>query len=244
MKTWSRGPLVATVALVIFLNTDRNLGLTNTSPVMGALLLAALALQFRKDCYVPWIYWVAVVLISVVGTLITDNLTDHFGIPLQTTTDVFAAMLAATFAVWYAVERTLSIHTIFTTRREWFYWATILFTFALGTAAGDLLAEQLKFGYLHSAMVFGAGIVVTYAAYRLLNVNAVAAFWIAYTLTRPFGASFGDLLSQPLTNGGMGLGTVGTSAIFLGVILVLIVVMTKAQLAVAAKASGASATSQ
>ena len=226
-----------------FLNTNLNLGLSNTSLMMGALLIAALVLQFRKDRYVPWIYWVAVVLISVVGTLITDNLTDHFGIPLQTTTAVFAAMLAATFAVWYAVEKTLSIHTIFTTRREWFYWATILFTFALGTAAGDLLAEQLKLGYLHSAMVFGAGIVITYAAYRMLNLNAVAAFWIAYILTRPFGASFGDLLSQPHANGGLGLGTVGTSAIFLSVILVLIVVMTKAQRAVAAKASGASPTS-
>ena len=226
-----------------FLNTNLNLGLSNTSLMMGALLIAALVLQFRKDRYVPWIYWVAVVLISVVGTLITDNLTDHFGIPLQTTTAVFAAMLAATFAVWYAVEKTLSIHTIFTTRREWFYWATILFTFALGTAAGDLLAEQLKLGYLHSAMVFGAGIVITYAAYRMLSLNAVAAFWIAYILTRPFGASFGDLLSQPHANGGLGLGTVGTSAIFLSVILVLIVVMTKAQRAVAAKASGASPTS-
>lgn len=213
-----------------FLNTNLNLGLTNTSFVMGALLIAALVLQFRKDRYVPWIYWVSVVLISVVGTLITDNLTDHFGIALQTTTTIFALALASTFAVWYSVERTLSIHTIFTTRRELFYWAAILFTFALGTAAGDLLAEQLKLGYLHSAMVFGAGIGLTFAAYRLFRLNAVAAFWIAYILTRPFGASFGDLLSQPRTNGGLGLGTVGTSALFLAVILGLIVVMTKAQM--------------
>ena len=223
-----------------FLNTHLKLGLSNTSLLMGALLIAALVLQFRKDRYVPWIYWVAVVLISVVGTLITDNLSDHFGIPLHTTTTAFAALLAATFAVWYAVERTLAIHTIFTARREWFYWATILFTFALGTAAGDLLAEQLKLGYLHSAMVFGAGIVITYAAYRLLNLNAVAAFWVAYILTRPFGASFGDLLSQPHSNGGLALGTVGTSAIFLSVILLLIVVMTKAQRGVPAAASGVS----
>nr|WP_205854763.1 hypothetical protein [Piscinibacter defluvii] len=213
-----------------FLNTNLNLGLTNTSFVMGALLIAALVLQFRKDRYVPWIYWVSVVLISVVGTLITDNLTDHFGIALQTTTTIFALALASTFAVWYSVERTLSIHTIFTTRRELFYWAAILFTFALGTAAGDLLAEQLKLGYLHSAMVFGAGIGLTFAAYRLFRLNAVVAFWIAYILTRPFGASFGDLLSQPRTNGGLGLGTVGTSALFLAVILGLIVVMTKAQM--------------
>lgn len=212
-----------------FLNVKLNLGLTNTSSMMGVLLIAALVVQFRKDRYVPWIYWVSVVLISVVGTLITDNITDHFGVPLQVTTTIFAVALAATFAVWYAVEKTLSIHTIFTTRRELFYWAAILFTFALGTAAGDLLAEQLKLGYLYSAMVFGAGIALTYAAYRVFNLNAVAAFWIAYILTRPFGASFGDLLSQPGSNGGLGLGTVGTSAIFLAVIVILIVTMTAAQ---------------
>lgn len=212
-----------------FLNVKLNLGLTNTSLMMGALLVAALVVQFRKDRYVPWIYWVSVVLISVVGTLITDNITDHFGVPLQVTTTIFAVALAATFAVWYGFEKTLSIHTIFTTRRELFYWAAILFTFALGTAAGDLLAEQLKLGYLYAALVFAAGIALTYAAYRLFRLNAVAAFWIAYILTRPFGASFGDLLSQPRSNGGLGLGTVGTSAIFLTVIVILIVTMTAAQ---------------
>lgn len=219
-----------------FLNVNLNLGLSLTSAVMGLLLLAALALQLRKDRYVPWIYWVAVVLISVVGTLITDNLTDHFGVPLQATTIAFAVALAATFSAWYAVEKTLSIHTIFTTRRELFYWAAILFTFALGTAAGDLLAEQLQLGYLNSALVFGAGIAVTYGAYRVANLDAVAAFWIAYVLTRPFGASFGDFLSQPTANGGLGLGTVGTSAIFLAVILALIVLMTKAQSRASARA--------
>ena len=220
-----------------FLNTKINLGLTITSILMAAFLIAALVGQFRKDRYVPWIYWVSVVLISVVGTLITDNITDHFGVPLQVTTAIFALALAASFAVWYAFEKTLSIHTIFTTRRELFYWAVILFTFALGTAAGDLLAEQLKLGYLYSAMVFGAGIALTYAAYRLFNLNAVVAFWIAYILTRPFGASFGDLLSQPRSNGGLGLGTVGTSALFLVVILVLVIAMTKAQRHAADKAA-------
>jgi uncharacterized membrane-anchored protein len=212
-----------------FLNTNLDLGLGNTSFVMGALLVAALVLQVREERYVPWIYWVSVVLISVVGTLITDNLTDHFGIPLKLTTAVFALALAATFAVWYAVEKTLSIHTIFTTRRELFYWAAILFTFALGTATGDLLAEQLELGYPHSAMAFGAGIGLTFAAHRLCKLDAVVAFWIAYVLTRPFGASFGDLLSQPRTNAGLGLGTVGTSALFLAVILGLIVIMTKVE---------------
>ena len=212
-----------------FLNTNLNLGLTNTSILMAALLVAALVGQFRKDRYVPWIYWVAVVLISVVGTLITDNITDHFGVPLQVTTTIFAIALAATFAAWFAVEKTLSIHSIFTTRRESFYWAAILFTFALGTAAGDLVAETLKLGYLYSAMAFGAGIALVTLAHLVFKLNAVLAFWIAYILTRPFGASFGDLLSQPASNGGLGLGTVGTSALFLTVILGLVVYMTRTE---------------
>ncbi len=212
-----------------FLNTNLNLGLTNTSLLMAALLIAALVGQFRKDRYVPWIYWVAVVLISVVGTLITDNITDHFGIALQVTTTIFATALAATFALWFAFEKTLSIHTIFTVRRESFYWAAILFTFALGTAAGDLVAETLKLGYFYSALAFGAGIALVTLAHLVFKLNAVLSFWIAYILTRPFGASFGDLLSQPASNGGLGLGTVGTSALFLTIIFGLIVFMTGAE---------------
>ena len=138
-------------------------------------------------------------------------------------------MLAATFAFWYASEKTLSIHSIFTTRRELFYWTAILFTFALGTAAGDYLAESLKLGYLHSALIFGAGIALVTLAHYAFKLNAVLAFWLAYILTRPLGASFGDLLSQPSTNGGLGLGTVGTSVLFLTVITALIVYMTAAQ---------------
>lgn len=212
-----------------FLNTSFNLGLTVTSILMGALLLTALIGQFRKDRYVPWIYWVSVVLISVVGTLITDNLTDHFNVPLEVTTAIFATCLATTFGLWYASERTLSIHTIFTSRRERFYWAAILFTFALGTAAGDLVAESLKLGYFHSALIFGAGIAIITFCYRVFKINAILAFWLAYILTRPFGASFGDLLSQPLSNGGLGLGTVGTSILFLTVIVGLITFMTLSQ---------------
>ena len=212
-----------------FLNTKLNLGLTNTSLLMGALLIAALVWQVRSRKYVPWIYWVAVVLISVVGTLITDNITDHFGIPLQVTTAIFAAALATVFAAWYASEKTLSIHTIVTTRRELYYWAAILFTFALGTAAGDLVAETMKLGYLISALCFGAGITLVTLVYFVFKRGPILAFWIAYILTRPFGASFGDLLSQPKSNGGLGLGTVGTSVIFLTVIVGLIVYMTAAE---------------
>jgi len=205
-----------------FLNFNLHFGLTGTSVLMSALLAVFLFMQIRSRKYVPWLYWMAVVLISIVGTLITDNLVDNFGIALQTTTIAFGLALMAIFAVWYASEKTLSIHTIFTTKRELFYWAAILFTFALGTAAGDLAADGMKLGYANSALIFGAMIVVVTAAYYLLNVNAIASFWIAYILTRPLGASFGDLLSQPINSGGLGFGTVTTSGVFLAAILSLV----------------------
>jgi uncharacterized membrane-anchored protein len=210
-----------------FLNTNLNLGLTGTTLVMGVLLLVALFFQFKSRRYLPAYYWVAVVLISVVGTLITDNLTDNLGISLITTTVVFAVILAAVFAIWYWVEKTLSIHEIDTTRREAFYWLTILFTFALGTASGDLLAETFKLGYALSAVIFGGMIGVVYIGYKYLNLNGILAFWIAYILTRPLGASIGDLLSQSTKDGGLGLGTAITSAIFLGAILLTVIFLTR-----------------
>ena len=196
---------------------------------MGALLLIALGVQLRTRKYVPSIYWISVVLISIVGTLITDNLVDNFGVSLKLTTVLFSLALLTTFAAWYASERTLSIHSIFTTRRELFYWAAILFTFALGTAAGDLTAEGLSLGYAKSALLFSSLIGVVTLAYYRFKLNAVLAFWMAYILTRPLGASLGDLLSQPTANGGLGLGTVITSAIFLGTILLLVVYMSRRQ---------------
>ena len=208
-----------------FLNTNLNLGVTGTSLVMGALLIVVLFFQFRAKKYVPPIYWLAVILISVVGTLITDNLTDNFGVSLETTTIVFAICLAITFAVWYAYEKTLSIHSILTTRREAFYWLTILFTFALGTAAGDLTAEKFSLGYLVSALIFGGLIALVYIAHRF-KINAVLTFWVAYILTRPLGASIGDYLSQSHDDGGLGLGTTVTSAIFLVLILGLVIYLT------------------
>jgi uncharacterized membrane-anchored protein len=208
-----------------FLNVSLGFGLTVTSIVMGALLIGALIAQFVVRRYLPAVYWLAVVLISVVGTLITDNLTDNLGVPLFVTAIIFAIALAATFIGWFASERTLSIHSIFTTRRETFYWLAVLFTFALGTAAGDLLAEALNLGYLLSLGIFAASIVVVGLLYRFANLNAVAAFWFAYVLTRPFGASTGDLLSQATKDGGLGLGTTATSVIFLSVILVLVTVL-------------------
>ncbi|HEY6780977.1 MAG TPA: hypothetical protein VI111_08490 [Thermoleophilaceae bacterium] len=208
------------------LNERLKLGLTGTTYVMGALLIVALVFQFRSRRYVPGIYWLAVVLISVVGTLITDNLVDNYGVALETTTIAFSIALAVTFATWFASERTLSIHTIFTTRREAFYWLAILFTFALGTAAGDLVAERLSLGYWVSALIFGGLIAVVAVAHFRFQLNAVLAFWIAYILTRPLGASIGDYLSQPKADGGLGLGTTGTSVLFLTTILALVVFLT------------------
>ncbi len=174
----------------------------------------------------PWLYWVTVVLISIVGTLITDNLSDNLGVPLQVTTLAFSIALIATFALWYRSERSLSIHSIHTVKRELFYWLAILFTFALGTAAGDLLAESVALGYVNSGLLFAAAIAVIVVAYYGFRLNAVLAFWLAYILTRPLGASVGDYLSQPLSNHGLGLGTVMTSAVFLTAILGLVIFLT------------------
>lgn len=210
-----------------FLNTNLHLGLTGTSLVMSALLVLSLFFQFKTKHYSPSIYWLSVVLISVVGTLITDNLTDNFGVPLRLTTVVFAVFLALVFTVWYWKEKTLSIHKIDNVNRELFYWAAILFTFALGTAAGDLLAEKLELGYLLSAIVFVSLIVLDWLAYKYVKLNAVVAFWIAYILTRPLGASIGDYLSQSANDGGLGLGTVITSILFLIFILFTVIYLIK-----------------
>jgi len=206
-----------------YLNETLGFGLDNTSVVMSVLLAVALVFQFRARKYVAGIYWVAVVLISVVGTLVSDKLADDLGVPLAVTTIAFALLLAVTFSVWYARERTLSIHSIVTTPREAFYWLAILFTFALGTSAGDLFDEQLGIGYWPTVGIVAALIGLITAGYFWLNLNGVFAFWAAYILTRPLGASIGDGMSQPRSAGGFGLGTTGTSFLFLAVILALVV---------------------
>jgi uncharacterized membrane-anchored protein len=204
------------------LNENLGLGLSGTSYLMGGLLLVVLAFQFRARRYVPGIYWLAVVLISVVGTLVSDNLVEN-GVTLEATTIGFSVALIAVFVSWYAVERTLSVHTIFTTRREAFYWLAILFTFALGTSAGDFLSEQLGLGYLAALGIFAGAIVVVAVLHFGLRLNAILSFWLAYILTRPLGASIGDYLASPTEEGGLGLGTNLTSIIFLAAILSLVV---------------------
>jgi uncharacterized membrane-anchored protein len=202
-----------------YLNVDVGLGLQVTTWLMGVLLVAALIAQFATKRYNSGIYWTAVVLISIVGTLVTDTLTDVFGVELWASTVFFSVLLAVTFGLWFRRERTLSIHTIFNRRREAFYWIAILFTFALGTAAGDLITEGLGLGYLVGVILFASLIGVIVIARYGFHANVVFCFWAAYVLTRPLGASIGDLLSQSPADGGLGIGTTATSVTFLAVIV-------------------------
>ncbi|QIH08482.1 MULTISPECIES: hypothetical protein [unclassified Pseudomonas] len=206
-----------------FLAVDAGFGAGWTSIGMALLLACALFLQMRKSAYSPWIYWLTVVLVSIVGTQITDIMTDRLDISLCTSTAVFSALLAINFLLWFKVERNLSIREIDTPRRECFYWSTVLCTFALGTAAGDLATEALGLGFTLGAMIFAALIAATLVAWRL-GASTVLTFWVAYILTRPFGASLGDLLTQAKQYGGLGLGAPWTSAIFLTVIVLLVAV--------------------
>lgn len=204
-----------------FLAVDAGWGLGITTAAMAALFAAALTGQLRSRAYTPWIYWLTVVVVSILGTQLTDILTDVLDVSLYTSTAVFAGLLVVNFAIWYGVERNLSIREIVTPRRELFYWATVLCTFALGTAAGDLATEALSMGFTVGAVLFGGLIAATFAAWRL-GLSPVLSFWIAYILTRPLGASLGDLLTQAKTYGGLGMGATWTSAIFLCVILILV----------------------
>jgi uncharacterized membrane-anchored protein len=205
-----------------FLNVNMGLGLKGTAVAAGVCLALILVVQFRAKKYVPGVYWLVVVLISVFGTLVTDILTDSLHFPLEASTGIFSVALGLTFGAWYAKEGTLSIHSIFTARREAFYWLTILFTFALGTATGDLVAEKLGVGYLVTGLIVLGIIAASGIAWRL-GLDSVLAFWIAYILTRPLGASLGDYLSQSRSAGGLGLGATVTSAVFLAAILATVV---------------------
>jgi uncharacterized membrane-anchored protein len=209
-----------------YINETLGFGLTNTTLVFSVALVAALVVQFRLDRYVPGVYWLAVVLISVVGTLLTDILTDGKGVPLWISTTIFSVLLAAVFGIWYARERTLSIHTIVTTPREAFYWLTVLVTFALGTAAGDWTLELTGWSP-GAAVLLPLGLILAVLAAWKLGAGPVLSFWLAYILTRPLGANIGDFLASPRGDGGLGLGTFGTSALFLTTILVVVIYLTR-----------------
>jgi uncharacterized membrane-anchored protein len=212
-----------------FLSSTLGFGLATTSYIMSGVLLVVLVNQFRLRRYVPVSYWLAVVLASIVGTLITDRLVDDLGVSLVTTNIVFGISLAIVFTLWYANEKTLAMHSIKTAKREIFYWMAILLAFALGTATGDYLAEALNLGYFQALLLFGGAIALIAVGYYYLKLNAVLAFWIAYILTRPLGASLGDLLTQPQSNGGFGYGATNISILFFCVISSLVIFLSLKQ---------------
>lgn len=175
--------------------------------LLGALGFAvALTLQFRAKRYVAWIYWLTVTMVAVFGTMAADVLHIKFGVPYLASTVFFTVVLAAVFVLWYRTEGTLSIHSIRTARRETFYWATVLATFALGTATGDMTARTLNLGYLASGVLFTMAIAVPAVAHWKFRMNPILAFWIAYVLTRPVGASFADYVAFPRSVGALDVG--------------------------------------
>ena len=224
-----------------FLNFNLGLGLTVTSLLAAAILAGFLWLQLRQDRYIPWIYWICVVFLSIVGTLITDNLSDDFGVSLYVTTAMFAMALAATFFLWHRAEHTLSIHDITTPARERYYWLAILFTFALGTAAGDLVSEQMGLGYALSGAIFGGLILLITILYYAKLIGSILAFWAAYVLTRPLGASIGDFLTQPPKEGGLGSSTMMVSAVFLVVIVALVAYLSVSRIDAIERKAGSTA---
>jgi uncharacterized membrane-anchored protein len=203
-----------------FLNQE--LGPAIAVPIMLIVLGVALRLQFKAPSYVAWKYWLVVVAVAVFGTSAADALHVVLGIPYLISTAFYLVVLAAVLSVWYVSERTLSIHSIHTPRREAFYWATVLATFALGTAAGDLTATTMHLGFFASGIMFTAWILVPAVAYLRFGVNEVLTFWFAYILTRPLGASFADWMAVSPHNGGLGF-TTGPVAITLTVLIVAFV---------------------
>lgn len=208
-----------------YINETLGFGLVNTTVLFGVALVAALVVQFRTHRYTPWIYWLTVVLVSVEGTLLTDNLTDGHNVPLWISSTVFAVLLVAVFAGWYARERTLSIHTVNTRSREGWYWLTVLVTFALGTAVGDWTVELTGWGPGTSVLLPLGLIALTLVAWKA-GVNSVATFWVAFILTRPLGANVGDYLASDTSEGGLGWGTLWPSLAFLAAILAVVVYLT------------------
>ena len=190
--------------------------------VAGVMLLLSLIIQFTIRKYTPWIYWFAVVMVSIFGTMAADILHIVIGIPYIVSALFFFVTLLIIFGVWYITEKTLSVHSINTFRRESFYWATILTTFALGTAVGDLTASTFHLGYLGSGILFAVLILIPALAYMLFRFNQVITFWIAYILTRPLGASFADWIGVSKARGGLNLGT-GWISLILGIIILILV---------------------
>lgn len=186
---------------------------------IGSLvLLGVIVFQIGKDRYIPWVYWLAVLMVAIVGTMAADVLHKQLGVAYAISSLFFAVVLTVVFVAWYRTEGTLSIHSIVTTRRELFYWAAVMATFALGTAVGDYTAHTLKLGYFASAVLFAGLILIPAIGYRFFHMNEVLAFWFAYVLTRPVGASIADWLGKPKNLSGLALGD-GTVSIAFAVLI-------------------------
>jgi len=199
----------------------------NMNPVIavaiaGISFVAVLILQFSVRKYITWIYWLTVIMVSIFGTMAADVLHVGFGIPYNASTIFFIAVLAAIFGIWYASEKTLSIHSVYTFKRELFYWATILTTFALGTAAGDMTASTMHLGYFYSGIMFAVLIAIPAVAYLIFGLNEIFTFWFAYIITRPLGASFADWVGVPKSRSGLGIGT-GWVSLTLTILIILLV---------------------
>jgi uncharacterized membrane-anchored protein len=192
----------------------------------GIALVASLALQLVARKYIPWIYWLAVLMVAIAGTMAADVLHIRFGVPYAASTVLFAVVLTAVFVLWYRAEGTLSIHSIDNRRREIFYWTTVVATFAMGTALGDLTAITFHLGYLSSAVLFAAVMLVPAVGFWRFGWNEVFSFWFAYVLTRPLGASIADWLGKPHELGGMGFGDGVVTLVFALAILGCVRLMT------------------
>jgi uncharacterized membrane-anchored protein len=209
-----------------YLNSTLGFGLTKTAIVMTVALLVVLTFQISSNQYIPFIYWLTIVLISTVGTLLTDTLHDNFYVQNWQSIVVFSILLIITFAVWHKREGSLEMKSINTRKREGFYWLAILFTFALGTAGGDIFLDDLGVALKYSLIGFAIALTIVWALWKGKRINHVAAFWIAYVLTRPLGAATGDFLSLPKDETGLGLGATTTSIIFLALIATLVTYLT------------------
>ncbi len=213
-----------------FLSFDLGFGMLSVAIVMGVMMAALLYVQFAKlKQYVPANYWAIVVLMSIVGTLITDILVDNMGVSLLLLSIVFTFAMLLAFIIWYRSEKTLSIHTINSPKREAYYWLIILLAFALGTGLGDLISEGMTLGYGLAVALFGGFIAVISFAYYVLKMDGILAFWLVFILTRPLGASFGDFMTKPAVEGGLALSMMSVNLIFFTAIIVSVSYLSQVQ---------------
>lgn len=209
-----------------YVSTNLNLGLTKTTILMGVITVLVAIWNFKQKKYFPPSYWALIVMMSIEGTLITDILVEKFSVSLLTLDIVFAIAMGLVFYFWYKKEHTLSIHSINNDARERFYWIIVLTTFALGTCVGDTVSEYLQVGYLYSLIIFGSVFIIAGVLYYFKIINDVLAFWIAFIVTRPIGASLGDLFIQDPKDGGLGVSVALINIIFFIVIIATVSFLT------------------